>query len=424
MAEESVLSDEFLRQLIDVGEVDLLVAVPTQNRAATIGNAVQAVRLGLLNIFPRERAVLLLADTGSRDGSMKLAMEASIATFAGTKLQSLRTFHALTAECGGGADAPSFSHLLLATADLLRARACAVIAPSENVTPEWIGRLLAPIYRKNFDLALPLYRRHKFDGLLLRLLLYPMVSAVCGKKIHEPYCTDFGFSCRVGEELLLNEKFPRTTDEESGAELLLVLSAVMNGFRPCEVFLGAKEDGRSTTDLVPALRQTVGTLFSFLDANSTAWTAINGSEAVPIESGALEITTEPTRINPHRMFAMFRSGVHDLHEILSSVLSPRTLAELTACANQSKELFHFPDDLWARIIYEFAVSYHKSVISRDHIIQALAPLYRGKIYEFLVSNRQASAPEIEARVEAICAAFEQNKPYLLQLWNSKDGGTP
>ena len=188
MADESVLSDEFLRQLINVGEVDLLVALPTHNRAGTIAQVVHAMRLGLLNAFPRERAVLLIADFGSKDGSVEVALEASATRL--TELQSLRTFHTVTAECGRTGK-PAFSHLLLAAADLLRARACAVIAPSEHVTPEWVVHLLAPTYRKNFDLALPLYRRHKFEGLLLRTLLYPMVSAVCGKRIHEPYCTDF-----------------------------------------------------------------------------------------------------------------------------------------------------------------------------------------------------------------------------------------
>jgi hypothetical protein len=422
LAEESVLSDEFLRQLMNVGEVDLLVALPTHNRAGNIAAVVQAVRLGLLNAFPRERAALLVADLGSRDGSMELALQAS-ASLPESGMQSLRTFHTVTAECNR-AGTPSFLHLLLATADLLRARASAVIAPAESVTPEWIGRLLVPAYRKNYDLVLPLYRRHKFDGLLLRTLLYPMVSAVCGRRVHEPYCTDFGFSCRVGEELMLNEKWQRSTDEEGGTELMMVLSAIMNGFRPCEVFLGPKKDSRSTTDLVPALRQTVGTLFSFLDTNSGSWEKVRGSEAVPIEIGAPEITAEPARINPHRMYGMFRSGVNDLQDVFSSFLTPESLAQLTACANQPKENFGFSDDLWAKTIYEFAASYHKSVISRDHIIQALAPLYRGKIYEFLTTNRQASIPEIEERVEGICVAFERNKPYLLQLWNENGGGTP
>jgi hypothetical protein len=60
------------------------------------------------------------------------------------------------------------------------------------------------------------------------------------------------------------------------------------------------------------------------------------------------------------------------------------------------------------------------VINRDHIIQALAPLYRGKVYTFLLENREASADEIEAHVEALCLTFERMKPYLLDLWNARE----
>ena len=35
MPEESILTDEFLRQLIYVGEADILVSVPTYNNAAS-----------------------------------------------------------------------------------------------------------------------------------------------------------------------------------------------------------------------------------------------------------------------------------------------------------------------------------------------------------------------------------------------------
>ncbi len=52
MAEESILTDEFLRQLIDVGEADVLVGVPTYNNAATVGQVVQTIRAGLLKYFP------------------------------------------------------------------------------------------------------------------------------------------------------------------------------------------------------------------------------------------------------------------------------------------------------------------------------------------------------------------------------------
>jgi hypothetical protein len=41
LAEETFLTDDFLRQLINVGEVDILVGLPTHNNAKTIGSIVQ-----------------------------------------------------------------------------------------------------------------------------------------------------------------------------------------------------------------------------------------------------------------------------------------------------------------------------------------------------------------------------------------------
>jgi hypothetical protein len=60
------------------------------------------------------------------------------------------------------------------------------------------------------------------------------------------------------------------------------------------------------------------------------------------------------------------------------------------------------------------------VISRDHIIQALAPLFRGRVFTFLMENRNASADEVENNVEDLCLEFERSKPYLLQLWKSRE----
>ena len=64
MAEESFLTDDLLSQLISVGEVDLLVGIPSLNNAATIANAVAAVEESFQHAFPRERAVIVNVDGG------------------------------------------------------------------------------------------------------------------------------------------------------------------------------------------------------------------------------------------------------------------------------------------------------------------------------------------------------------------------
>src|SRR5947209_5059487 len=78
LAEDTVLTDDFLRQLINVGEVDILVGVPTHNNSSTIAGVIQAIQAGLLQAFPRERAAIINADGGSRDGTRELVAAASI----------------------------------------------------------------------------------------------------------------------------------------------------------------------------------------------------------------------------------------------------------------------------------------------------------------------------------------------------------
>jgi hypothetical protein len=112
-------------------------------------------------------------------------------------------------------------------------------------------------------------------------------------------------------------------------------------------------------------------------------------------------------------------GVSELEPVFLSILSPATHDELRRLAATPEESFSYPAELWAHTVYEFAAAYHKAVIGRDHIVQALVPLFRGRTYTFLTENRDASAEEVEKNIETLCQSFEQQKPYLLEIW---DGG--
>jgi len=105
--------------------------------------------------------------------------------------------------------------------------------------------------------------------------------------------------------------------------------------------------------------------------------------------------------------------------VFSSILSAPTHEELKRLATLPETEFALPEPLWARTVYEFAAAYHRAVIGRDHVVQALVPLFRGRALTFLTENREASESEVEANVEKVCHAFESEKPYLMQIW---DGG--
>ena len=423
LAEESYLTDDFLRQLINVGEVDILVGLPTHNNAKTIGSIVRTIQSGILRGFPRERAVIINADGGSRDGTPELVTGISIDDARpASNLYALRTLHAISTKYASSPASEVAFRTILAAAELLRAKACVVMSPeSANIEPEWLSKLLRPIYHDGFDLVTPAYRRHKFEGLLITNLLYPMTRALYGLKIREAYSLEFGFSGHLGSQFLGQNVWNDGTGG-AGVELRFTLAAITGRYRICQSFLGEKDAvERRAADLVPALRQTVGALFSALESDFPVWSAVAGSQPAPTTGPDQEVLLTPVRVNRKRLREMFSTGVAELESVFRSILCPATLAELQRIAHAAtEEEFHYPAELWVRTVYEFAASYQKSVISRDHIIQALAPLFRGRVFTFLMENRNGSEDDVENNIEGLCLEFERLKPYLLQLWKSRE----
>lgn len=117
------------------------------------------------------------------------------------------------------------------------------------------------------------------------------------------------------------------------------------------------------------------------------------------------------------MFEMFRSGVDELGSVLERILSASTLEAIQENSRLEEKRFHFPDELWAKTVYEFASSHHRSVINRDHMLQALTPLYRGRVSSFIQENLRADTQEVERKLESLQLEFERLKPYLIESWN-------
>jgi hypothetical protein len=110
----------------------------------------------------------------------------------------------------------------------------------------------------------------------------------------------------------------------------------------------------------------------------------------------------------------FSLGARDLSGIWEAILAPETLAEVLALDAGGR--LTFPDDLWARVVYDFALGHHYSVVHRDHLLRSLTPLYLGRTAAFVLSTGAASAAASQAQLDAVGAAFERQKPYLVEHW--------
>ncbi len=125
-----------------------------------------------------------------------------------------------------------------------------------------------------------------------------------------------------------------------------------------------------------------------------------------------------------RMLNSFQLGNRDLQEIWGLVLPPATLLDLRKLSRLSPEQFHFPDELWVRIIYDFALAYRLRTINRDHLLRSLTPLYLGWVASYTRELETAEAPEVEQRLERLSLAYEAGKPYLVSRWRWPDRFNP
>ena len=423
MAEETFLSDEFIRKLTAVGEVDILVGVSTFNNRGTIEQVVNAIQLGLVKYFPRQRVVLINPDGGSTDGTPEAVRNASIPDFRSLLSASpLRTIHRITTTYGGGDGRSNAWRTILAAADLLRAKACAVVSPDlESITPEWIEALVRPVYKEQFDLVTPIYHRHKYDGLLVKNIIAPAVRAVYGVRVREPVGGELGFSgrlaCHYLEQEVWHEEFVRAR-----TEIWMTTRAIVDGFRVCQSFLGSKIHAQqpATQNIVAAIQDALGTLFRCMENQQDFWLPrTEAPQPVPVFGFEYSSGLEPRRLNRKILLTMFQNGVSQLTPVLESILSPETLKQIQALSQQNGKPFRFPDELWAKTIYEFAASYHHSVINREHLLQALTPIYRGRIYSVVLGEQRADAEQIERKLEALCQEYERLRPQLVEKWTRK-----
>lgn len=419
MSDEILLSDDFIRQLVSVGEVDVLVGIPSRNDCKTIGDVVRAAEESLLRNFRRQRAVLINVDAGSRDGTPQAVREASLLGANG--IESLRTMRWITTNTGGATDNFTSLRTILAAADLLHAKACAVVSASvDGIASQWIDSLLNPVLREDFDFVAPLYSRHRFDGLLTRNLLYPMSRALFGKPMRELRASEFGFSGRLASDCLNNANWDQE-GLQSGPETWMAVTAMANSFRCCQAYLGPKPRSASGA-VVDVVRRTVSGFFWCLESADSYW--LSGRQPEPLKTVGPDhqVTSEAVRVDRKKLFQLYRTGVAELSEILGSILDADTHAELVRLASLDETAFRLSNALWVRTTYEFAAAYHHSVLHRDHLVQAFVPIYRGRVHSFLTVHRSDDSEAMEADLEDLCQEFGRQRDFFIERWSTKGEG--
>jgi len=419
LSERVPLAAEVEARLRELGEVDVLVGIPSFNNARTIGHVVLASVAGLAKYFPEKRAVLVNSDGGSSDGTPQAVAGAEFTRSAAILVSHpLSPVHKIVTPYHGIPGKGSALRTIFAIAERLKAQACAVVdSDLRSIAPEWIQLLLGPVLQEGMDFVAPLYLRHKYDGTITNSIVYPLTRALYGKEIRQPIGGDFGFSGKLASHYLTKPVWDSAV-ARFGIDMWMTATAVADGFHVCQSFLGAKiHDAKDPgADLADMLVQVVSAVFDLMDAYEARWKAVEGAEAVPLFGFPHGVGLEPVSVNVERMLGIFRQGARDLGPVWEKVLTADTRAEVTVLAAAEADAFRLPDPLWVRIVYEFAAAYHRRVLPAEQLLRSLVPLYLGWTASFVRQTEQSSSEEVEAVIRELADEFVRQKGYLRKIW--------
>jgi hypothetical protein len=402
--------------------VDIVIGIPSYNNARTISHVVRAAHAGLLKYFPDRKALIVNSDGGSKDGTGEEVEKAHLDTRQLLLVKhALYTVHRLTTPYHGLPGKGSAFRTVFRIAELLKARACAVVdADLRSITPEWFDLLLRPVLDRDFDYVAPYYKRHKYDGTITNSVIYPLTRALYGRRVRQPIGGDFGFSGRLASHYLTKDVW--TTDvARYGIDIWMTTTAIAENFRVCQAYLGAKiHDAKDPgSDLSAMLVQVIGSVFSLMETYDKVWTTVLGSLPAPLFGFPFEVGLEPVPINVPRMLNAFRQGCRDLRPIYEKVISPDIVKKLLALAEPAGERFVLPEEVWVGVVYDFALAYHRRTIDREHLVKSLTPLYLAWVASFAQQTQEETAAQVEERIEKLGLVYEQMKPYLISRWSQR-----
>jgi hypothetical protein len=404
------LPSQLKDRLAQLGQAEVVIAVPGVTTGDALRSAVARVRGALNGVGASTKAVLIHPDGAMTEPATENGGPALL-PFPITPVDRFPT--------SGESLSEAYRTVFLAS-NRLGARACIMVGSDPTtLAPDALQRLVQPIVEQDFDLVTPCYLRRRFDALLNSAVMAPLSRALYGKRLRFPVGADFGFSARLVERQL------QPVADRGAVPVWFASDAACGGFKIGQAQLGVPVPvQRDPPDVSAAVAQLLGPVFQDVERNAACWQKVRASQPVPTFGLSATGPDETGVVDVSRMIEAFRLGYRNLPDIWSVVLPPATLVELKRLTQLSPDTFRLSDDVWARIVYDFALAFRLRVMSRDHVLGAMTPLYRAWVASYANEVRTAGPAAIEQRLERLGSAFEAQKPYFVSRWRWPDRFNP
>ncbi|TYP57803.1 glycosidase [Thermosediminibacter litoriperuensis] len=250
-----------------------------------------------------------------------------------------------------------------------------------GLKPASIDRLYKPVM-EDYDMVIANFRRHPFENTTGGLLVSPLLTALYGVRISDPLSGIFAISHDLVEDYC--SEFDQCQEHIGGYGInpWLVTTALRWGKRICEVNLGAKLSPPSFFDKRNVVFKAVcRALFECIKRDEDLWLKdrdlVKKLEMLGLEKKEVPL---PVSCNFESYAASFKESYERYESLFRRILAGELCEALEKLASSEKDVFEFPSELWAKVIYEFLLAYFfRDNVSREDILDALAGVYDGRV---------------------------------------------
>ena len=309
-----------------------------------------AADAGLERAYPDGGNAIVLAENGSTDGTVDRFLEANVRA---------SKFAVQTEPVGSGKGTNVFA-IFDKALELDADRVVLLDADVRSATPDWVGLLAQGVSCAEPAMAVPVYRRNRYEANSTNHLVRPLLSGVFGAQVQQPIGGEFAFN-RAFIEAAAAWRRPDSA-YLYGIDVWLSGNALRSGFRVAQVPLGRKLHNSPFPKILSLPQQVLDALFHVAATVDRPRRTDSGIESV---RGAIDPAA--VRQDP-QVIAAVTASVRGYLE--------RNFAEVEELFPTAMLLDHAPwglrvtSELWPSLLAESLVGVAKGRFgaARDHLI--------------------------------------------------------
>ena len=402
-----------------VGQVDVLVGLPTLNNAATVADIVRAVHVCFTRDFPRLRTVMINSDGGSTDGTPELIRDA---TFSEADMvqtsHSLRTLHRVVAPYHGLPGKHTALRTVFAAAELTQAKALVVLDPG-----------------RPGDDARARHRADHADHARRRRVPGAALSAASARRAARHAAGPPAGARALRRRRSTSRSAPSSRARDASRRIASSGTSGITRWRGSRSISGCaprrwptdspsvRSGGRSTAaagaraTLREAVQQVVLALVESLRAHESFWLApARRRGAAHVGQPTRRRRPTPPTWDYEALAEQARQDIGEIRPLLDGVLDADLVARLVD--DVSAPAFRLDDELWVRIVYAFAAATRRGTTGIEHLAGMFVPLYLWRAAAFMAQTSHEADAAVQARLDSLCQTFQRLKPVLVDSWSA------